>query len=113
MPPAIARTVQSVPSFDVNQLQNRLRFHVPAAKVVRVNAETLSGTWSTGNLDFYRLTGGIRSEITGRTIAAGGGDEVLEEADLQGATEVELYLDAANGSAAFARIVITIEDPQA
>jgi len=109
----IARFTKVWPSFDVNQLSNHVTFMVPAGMVARVSVEKLSGTWSTGNLDFYRIAGGVRTEITGRTIAAGGGEELLEESDLQGTTEVEIYLDAANGSAAYARIAVVIEEPQA
>jgi hypothetical protein len=112
MPPAIARTVQVFPSFDLNQLQNRKAVAVPAGRVVRITAQTVTGSWSSGNLDFFRLDGGNRIEITGRTIAAGGGEEVLEESDLQGTSEIEIYLDAVNGSAAYARVVVTVEEPQ-
>ncbi|MGE3175861.1 MAG: hypothetical protein AB7O32_00210 [Vicinamibacterales bacterium] len=110
----IQRRTVRFDSFDASLTTNRVRVAVGRAASVRVEASPQDTAWSAGSIDFYAVGPGGRRQIAGRSIAAGGGAEILEEADLTGVEEIEAVMNGVAGSSpTFVTLAFTLEEPQA
>lgn len=102
--PVLAGTDENY--FDINAVNNELRYDVRAWSVVSVSAVKLQATWSTGVLTVYRSLDGCNPFALESSETLGPGDDITASLDVSGFPYLIVRLTTVEGTQRFVRVCV-------